>query len=48
MEEEKYEGTFDTTKAEEELLSLDKTVFTLIKEDRWYPSEEENAAKNSD
>ncbi|WP_428048310.1 LTA synthase family protein [Candidatus Proelusimicrobium excrementi] len=48
LEEEKYEGTFDTTKAEEELLSLDKTVFTLIKEDRWYPSEEENAAKNSD
>lgn len=48
LEEEKYEGTFDKTKAEEELLSLDKTVFTLIKEDRWYPSEEENDAKTGD
>lgn len=48
LEEETYEGTFDKTKAEEELLSLDKTVFTLIKEDRWYPSEKENDAKNSD
>ena len=48
MEEEKYEGTFDKTKAEEELLSFDKTVFTLIKEDRWYPSEEEDDAKNGD
>lgn len=48
LEEEKYEGTFDKAKAEEELLSLDKTVFTLIKEGRWYPSEEEDDAKNGD
>lgn len=48
LEEEKYSAGFDKAETEEELLSLDKTFFTLIKEDRWYPSEEDDDGKDGE
>ncbi len=33
---EPYNETFDALAAQEELLSLDKTAYTLLKENRWY------------
>lgn len=41
LEQEKYSASFDKDAAEQTLLSLDKAFFTLIKENRWHPSEEE-------
>lgn len=41
LEQEKYSPSFDKDAAEQALLSLDKAFFTLIKENRWYPSKEE-------
>ena len=42
LEEEQYSPSFDKKQAENLLLSLDKTFYTLIKENRWSAPEEKH------
>ena len=42
---EPYQENFDTSAAEEKLLSLSKTAYTLLKENRWYRPTENGDGK---